>query len=716
MRVLLTGHQGYLGTVMSPVLAAAGHEVTGLDTGLFADCVLGPAPLDPPGAAMDIRDVTPPDLVGFDAVIHLAALSNDPLGSLAPEITYDINQHASERLARLARDAGVSRFLYASTCSVYGATGGAELVTEDAPLRPVTPYAESKVRVEDTLLELGDRDFCPVSLRNATAFGFSPRLRGDIVLNNLVAHAVLTGSVRVLSDGTPWRPLVHAQDIAAAFTAALAAPTENVCGRAFNIGMAENNVTVADIADTVVAAVPGSTLVMTGETGPDPRSYRVDFSAAARALPDFRPAWRVTDGAAELGDVYREYGLTTEAFERHFTRLTRLSAKQATGELTETLRAPVREGELRCRGCGSASTRRVVDLGAQPAADNFPPASSTSADPCWPLELWRCRECTLVQLGPVRPQLPEPPLAVESATSVAHAARSVRELLARHPESHGVSVAEFASHHGGSWLGPLRAAGCPLAESSRPAELVVDVHGLAHEPDVGEAFARRAARLAHGGLLVLEFHHLLALVAEQQFDTIRHGHWSYLSLGAVNRLAEPLGLTAVEARSVPLFGGSLRVLLRHTDQVSTVDTSVKQVLEEEALAGLDSAEGIGEVHIAAQRNGALLRDRLAALHADGSTVLGYGAPSKAPVLLNTAAVSADLLPFTVDAAAGKHDRRIPGTAIPIRPVAELRAARPDVVVILTWDIADEIIAQLEADGGWGADYLVPMPRPRIHKR
>ena len=225
MRVLVTGHQGYLGTVMVPILRAAGHDVTGLDSGLFEDCVLGCEPQDPPGIRVDLRDVTLEQLIGFDAVIHLAALSNDPLGALAPQITYDINHHASVRLARLSKAAGVQRFLYASTCSVYG-SAGEDLVTEDAPLRPLTPYAESKVRVEDDVAAIADGSFSPVFLRNATAFGFSPRLRADIVLNNLVGHAVLTGDVRVLSDGTPWRPLVHARDIAAAFLTALDAPVE----------------------------------------------------------------------------------------------------------------------------------------------------------------------------------------------------------------------------------------------------------------------------------------------------------------------------------------------------------------------------------------------------------------------------------------------------------------------------------------------------------
>lgn len=338
MRVLLTGHQGYLGTVMAPVLADAGHRAVGLDSGLFADCVLGPPPADPPGLRVDLRDVTAGHLAGVDAVIHLAALSNDPLGSLAPQLTYDINHRASVRLARLARDAGVKRFLYASTCSVYGAAGGGELVGEDAPLRPVTPYAESKVRVEDDLHALADGDFSPVFMRNATAFGYSPRLRADIVLNNLVGHALLSGEVLVLSDGTPWRPLVHAADIARAFAAALTAPREAVHDRAFNIGSETNNVTVAEIADEVAAAVHGSRVVITGETGADPRSYRVDFSAFRAAIPGFACAWTVGQGALELADAYRKYGLTRADFDRRFTRLAVLRAASGAGAVDDTLR------------------------------------------------------------------------------------------------------------------------------------------------------------------------------------------------------------------------------------------------------------------------------------------------------------------------------------------------------------------------------------------
>lgn len=337
MKILLTGHQGYLGTVMAPLLAVRGHDVVGLDTGLYADCVLGPRPQDPITLAVDLRDVTPQHLAGFDAVIHLAALSNDPLGALAPQITYDINHAASVRLARAAKDAGVSRFLYASTCSVYG-SAGEDLVTEEAPLRPLTPYAESKVRVEADVSALADDGFSPSYLRNATAFGFSPRLRADIVLNNLVGHAVLTGEVKVLSDGTPWRPLVHARDIAAAFVQTLEAPAEAIHDRAFNVGTEANNVTVAQIAQSVADTVPGSRLSITGETGSDPRSYRVDFSLIRKILPGYRATWSIADGAAELFEEYTRHGLTQRSFDESFTRLAVLQRRQAEGTLDASMR------------------------------------------------------------------------------------------------------------------------------------------------------------------------------------------------------------------------------------------------------------------------------------------------------------------------------------------------------------------------------------------
>jgi len=278
---------------------------------------------------------------------------------------------------------------------------------------------------------------------------------------------------------------------------------------------------------------------------------------------------------------------------------------------------------------------------------------------------------------------------------------------------------EFHSHHGGSWRQHLLGAGCRTVTKDERAHLVVDVHGLAHEPAIGRCMAERVERLAPGGLLVLEFHHLLPLLVDSQFDTVRHGHWSYLSLGALSRLAAPFGLAVASVRQIPLFGGSLQVMLRHADAdggLKIADVSVKAVLDDEVAAGVDDPDRLGGLRAAAHRSATALHDYLVDQKEKGRAVLGYGAPSKASVLLDISRVGPDLLPFTVDAAPGKHGRRIPGCGVPIRPVDDLRAARPDVVLVLTWDIADEVISQLEEGGGWGAEYLVPMPAPHVVAR
>jgi nucleoside-diphosphate-sugar epimerase len=337
MRVLVTGHEGYLGSVMVPELIARGHHVVGFDTGYFAECTIGPQPVAPTRVVDgDLRDA-PADLCsGIDAVVHLAALSNDPLGNLDPALTSAINVEASLRLARRARDAGVARFVFSSSCSLYGA-GGNDLVDEDAPLRPVTPYAESKVRFEDGLHALADADFSPISLRNATAYGWSPRLRLDIVLNDLVAHALCSGEVRVLSDGTPWRPIVHAADIATVFAEVLDAPRAAVHDAVFNVGFPDQNYQVREIADTVASVVDGSRVVITGETGPDLRSYRVDFSRLARTFPAVAPAWDARRGAEDLAARLGASGFRADDRLR-LTRLAWIASLQRAGRLTPSLR------------------------------------------------------------------------------------------------------------------------------------------------------------------------------------------------------------------------------------------------------------------------------------------------------------------------------------------------------------------------------------------
>jgi nucleoside-diphosphate-sugar epimerase len=338
MRVFLTGHQGYIGSVLSKMLLQAGHEVTGLDTGFFLQNRFVGELAEVPSLRRDLRDVELSDLEGHDALLHLAALSNDPLGDLNPDLTYKINHEASMELARLAKQAGVSRFLFSSSCSMYGAAGP-KMLDEGAPFNPVTPYAESKVLVERQLTSLADQNFSPVFLRNTTAYGISPFMRFDIVLNNLVAWAYTTGRVLIQSDGTPWRPLIHVEDICRAFIAALEAPREAIHNQAFNVGVTEENYQVRNLARIVEETVPGCSVEYSANGGPDPRSYRVNFSKIKNALPGFQPKWNVRRGAQELYDACREANLTLEDFEGpRFKRVTHIRKLLADGRLDARLR------------------------------------------------------------------------------------------------------------------------------------------------------------------------------------------------------------------------------------------------------------------------------------------------------------------------------------------------------------------------------------------
>jgi nucleoside-diphosphate-sugar epimerase len=337
MKVLVTGHHGYIGSVLAPFLRDAGHDVHGLDVFLYRGCDFGCDRRHVPERVADVRDVTAADLAGYDAVVHLAALSNDPVGDLNPEWTYAINLEGTVSLARAAREAGVARFLFASSCSTYGASGTDDVLDEDGPQRPLTPYAESKVRAEERLSDLADSHFSPVYLRNATAYGVSPRLRLDVVLNNLVASAHTSGRILLLSDGGSWRPMVHVEDIARASLALLEAPREVVHDQAFNIGSGDQNIRIRDLA-AILSARSGCEVELSSEASPDPRSYRVDFGKLERALPEFHCGWNVERGADELFSAFAEVGLTASDFAGpRFVRLRRirelLEEKRLDGEL-----------------------------------------------------------------------------------------------------------------------------------------------------------------------------------------------------------------------------------------------------------------------------------------------------------------------------------------------------------------------------------------------
>jgi nucleoside-diphosphate-sugar epimerase len=331
---------------MSRVLCQRGHDVCGLDSDLFTESTYGDEPVAIRALRRDIRDVEFSDVVGYDAIIHLAGLSNDPLGDLDPDLTFDINHRASVRLAELAKAAGVERFIFSSSCSYYGA-GGSECLTEDAPFNPVTPYGTSKVFVERDVSQLADDTFSPTFMRNATAYGFSPRLRFDLVLNNLIAWAYTQGTVRMKSDGMAWRPLVHIEDISRAMAAVLEAPRETIHNNVFNVGRTDENYLVRDVAEIVRDTVPGSRIDFAEGSGADIRTYRVDCDKYAATFPDMPLIWDIKRGARELYEAYTRLGLTVDDFEGpRYKRIAKIRSLIDDGRLDKNLRWTTAEREV----------------------------------------------------------------------------------------------------------------------------------------------------------------------------------------------------------------------------------------------------------------------------------------------------------------------------------------------------------------------------------
>ena len=338
MRVLLTGHKGYIGTVMLPMLQAAGHEVVGLDSDLYRNSTYGSLVQNVPELIKDVRDIDKADLAGIDAIVHLAGLSNDLLGDLNPELTYDINHRASVRLAEMARELGIRRYVFASSCSNYGAAGD-EMLTETAELNPVTAYAKSKVMVERDVREIASDNFSPTFMRNATAYGMSPRIRFDVVLNNLTAWAYTTGKVFLKSDGSPWRPLTHIEDISRGVIAALAAPREKVHNESFNVGRNSENYRIRELAEFVHEIVADCEIAFADGAEPDKRNYRVDFSKYVATFPEYPLLWNARDGARSIYGAYQRIGLNKDDYEGpKYKRIAQLKTLLASGQLDSNLR------------------------------------------------------------------------------------------------------------------------------------------------------------------------------------------------------------------------------------------------------------------------------------------------------------------------------------------------------------------------------------------
>jgi C-methyltransferase C-terminal domain/Putative zinc binding domain len=368
----------------------------------------------------------------------------------------------------------------------------------------------------------------------------------------------------------------------------------------------------------------------------------------------------------------------------------------------------------KCRSCRSARVKLVLDLGEVPGSDRFPPFSSPDPDPRWPLELYICRDCALVQLGLAGPPTIDEQGSVESATAHAHAQRAVQSIMREEHLQPGDTVIEIDSGHGGSWLPGFVRAGLVEHELDSTADLVVDLHSLMHEADLDAAVKAHAARMAHGGRLICEFYYLGALVENSLIDTIRHGHFNYLSLVAAVHVFSRHGLVACRAERVPTFGGSLRLFVRRAQDGAEVDASIDELLEAEGRAGLDRESAMAGLAERGRLAATAFREQLASAPGRGVSIAGYGAPSKAAVLMSLADVDASLLPYTVDLAPAKHGRRIPGARVPIRPVEELIADRPGEVIVLTWDIAAEVVIQLQGmarDTGWSPRFWVPLPKP-----
>lgn len=766
MRVLVTGHRGYIGCILVPMLQASGHDVVGLDSDIFRRCTYDAAGTMPtvPSIHKDIRDVDVSDFLGFDAVLHLAALSNDPLGNFRPEITDAINYRGTVRVAEAAKRAGVGRFVFSSSCSNYGASGSAP-IDETAPFNPVTPYGVSKVNSEKALLELADDDFCPVFLRSATAYGVSPRLRFDLVLNNLVAWAVTTGRIHMKSDGTPWRPIVHIEDISRAFLSVLEAPRDLVFKEAFNVGVTDHNYQIKEIAEAVADVVPNCTVDFADGAGPDKRSYRVNCDKIQRVLPDFKPAWSPETGAEEIYKACVDGALTLEHFEGpRYQRIGHLRELIENRTLADDLSlidqdAPVddRPSEAtgaplpdaaECTSCGEPGLKLILDLGTMPRSDGLiEPSKATQAETLVPLRLGYCAKCSLVQLFETRPQ--EEMFGDEylyfssySTDLLKHSRDHVLDLIEERELDENSFVVEVASNDGyllsnfvekgvpvlGIDPAPKPAAtarkrGIPTLELFFGKDVAADVrkeHGaadviiaknvVAHATNTNDFVAGLSELVGDTGVVVTEFPYLRDLIEHTEFDTIYHEHLCYFSVTSAKYLFARHGLDLIDVQRLSIHGGSLRMTFSKS---GTPSEEVAKLLQEEQEIGLDKFPYYEDFAQRVRTFREDVRDLIGSLKADGHRLAAYGAAAKGTIMLNYLNLNDSVIEYVVDKNENKHGKLVPGVRIPIHETDRLLEDKPDYVVVLPWNFRDEIIGQQQAFLDGGGKFVVPIPKLEI---
>lgn len=771
MRILVTGHLGYIGTVLTPMLLEAGHDVVGLDSDLYERCTFpqgGEIP-DVPWVRKDIREVEPGDFLGFDAVMHLAGLSNDPLGNFRPETTYSINHEGTIHVARAAKAAGVERFIFSSTCSNYGASGS-DIIDEDAPFNPVTPYGVSKVRSEQDLLAMAeDGGFSVTNLRSATAYGLGPRLRFDLVLNNLVAWAVTTGHIHMKSDGLSWRPITHIKDIALAFRCVAEAPREIVHRAAFNVGVSEHNYMIRDVAAIVADTVPGCDLEFAEGAGPDKRSYRVSCDKIRRELPGFEPKWTPERGAQEIYEACLDAGLTLDAFEGpRYQRIGHIRKLIDDGVIDETLAhtPAARTGRdrdaagvasvfaadaaaARCVSCGTTGLQPVLDLGAMPRSDGLLREEDLGrAESLVPLRLGFCPVCSLAQLLETRP--PDEMFGADyvylssvSEDLLAHSQVHAEALIANRGLGPENLVVEIASNDGymlkNFVAAGVRALGVDpapepariarekgietvndffgkalaerlIAERGEQADLIIANNVLAHVEDQNDLVAGMATLLSPEGAVVVEFPYVRDLIDHVEFDTIYHEHRCYFSLASAQTLFARHGLHLNDVTKLPIHGGSLRVMFGRGD---TRSEAVTAMLAEEERIGLDKITYYADFAERVRAFRADARRMIGDLKASGARVAAYGAAAKGTIMLNYLGIGPEVIEFVIDRNQVKQGRYVPGVRIPIVSPDKLEVDAPDVLVLLPWNFREEIVRQQQPYLAKGGRILVPIPALEI---